>query len=200
MEIDADNKAKLERYLRNADKFLWGVIPGTKATVLACLQAQLNELGYDIALPQGNSTVQYAFITDQLVAALGIDRLLADLIATNVRRQFSSQPSALDLLRAHWQSGGPPKWQTLLTFLKPKTLDHKRPVNIKSKSDLSSSLEMFDILDAFLQFNIQNRYVHGWKAFAGIWFEEIEPLSSETGSGNHRRITVMASEQGHKLT
>ena len=174
--IDTDNKAKLERYLRNADKFLWGVIPGTKPAILNFLQSQLNDLGYAVALPPGNTPIQYAFITDQLLAALGVERVVTDLVATNVKRQFSNQPSALDLLRAHWQSGGPPKWQTLLTFLRPKTPEQQGLITIRSKSDLASNLEMFDILDVFLQFNIQNRYVHGWKAFAGVWFEEIEPI------------------------
>ena len=33
-----------------------------------------------------------------------------------------------------------------------------------------------DILDAFVEVNAQYQYVHGWTVFAGLWFEEIEPL------------------------
>jgi len=146
------------------------------------LRAQLEELGYDDVLPPENSNIQYAFITDQLLTTLGVERVLTDIVAPNVKRQFSSQPSALDFLRAHWQSGGPPKWQTLLTFLKPRPMEPQSRTATNSKSDLSATRENFNILDVFLQFNIQHRYVHGWTAFAGVWFEEIEPLLGRTGS------------------
>jgi hypothetical protein len=42
-----------------------------------------------------------------------------------------------------------------------------------------SKQQIAGILDAFLEVNSQFSYVHGWTVFAGLWFEEIEPLLKE---------------------
>jgi hypothetical protein len=176
--MNPDQAMKLQRYLRNAEKFLWGVIPGNKLIVFTELRALLKELGHEAILPQDKQQPPYAIITEKLIVDLGIELVVRDLVAAEVRRQFNDRPGALDLLRAHWISGTLPRWPILQSLRKPKTVGQKVS-DVLSPRDSRPTRQTVDILDAFVEINAQYQYVHGWTVFTGLWFEEIEPLLGE---------------------
>jgi hypothetical protein len=181
-------KEKLERYLRNAERFLWGVIPGDKRAVLTALRAMLRELGEDsVSIPEHRRPT-YAMVADNLLAKLGIERIVTQIIAGQVKRELADRPGALDFLRAHWMSGTLPRWQTLQSLRAPRSIKQRLLDAIDTKDARQKRQQTSDIVDAFLEVNAQFSYVHGWTMFAGLWFEEIEPLlKQDTGrqAGSH---------------
>jgi hypothetical protein len=137
-------------------------------------------LGEDAAILAGTQKPTYSMITDSLLANLGIEKVIREIVIPQVRRQFADRPGALEFLRSHWLSGTPPRWQTLQTLRAPKSVKQKlfeaaHPGELSTMGKLTG-----DILDAFVEVNNQYHYVHGWTVFAGLWFEEIEPLLKET--------------------
>ena len=171
---------KLERYLPNSERFLWGVIPGNKEAVFTALRGNLKELSEDgISIPERQKPT-YAMITASLLAKLGIEKVITEIVVAQVRRQFADRPGALDFLRAHWLSGTLPRWQTLQTLRAPRTLKQRFIESVHPSEDALSGKQTADILDAFVEINPQFKYVHSWTVFAGLWFEEIEPLLKET--------------------
>ena len=180
--MDSHQKEKLDRYFRNADQFMWGVILGDKREVFTTLRELLEENGEDPALIPDHKKATYAMVTENLLTKLGIEKIITEIVAKQVKRQFDERPGALDFLRAHWMSGTMPRWQTLQSLRAPRTikqrlLDAAHPEDAPSKRQQTS-----DIIDAFVQVNNQYSYVHGWTVFAGLWFEEIEPWSGEETS------------------
>jgi hypothetical protein len=167
---------KLERYLLNSERFLWGVIPGNKEAVFTALRGNLKELGEDgISIPERQKPT-YAMITASLLAKLGIEKVITEIVAAQVRRQSADRPGALDFLRAHWLSGTLPRWQTLVALRAPRTVRQRLREAARPGEPEQIRKQTADILDAFVQVNSQYQYVHGWTVFAGLWFEEIEPL------------------------
>lgn len=183
--MDAMQKEKLERYMRNAERFMWGVIPGNKRAVFTQLQTLLKELEQNSATVSENQKATYSMLTESLLSKLGIERVIREIIAGEVKRQFEHRPGALDFLRAHWLSGTLPRWQTLQSLRAPKTAKQRLLDAVELKKETREIYQQIsDILDAFVEVNTQYNYVHGWTVFAGLWFEEIEPLLKE-GVGEH---------------
>lgn len=177
--MDAGQKEKLARYLRNAEPFLWGVIPGNKKAVLAALRTNLKELGEDSIPLAENQKPTYSMLTDSLLAKLGIEKVIIEIVARQVGGQFTDRPGALEFLRAHWLSGTLPRWQTLQTLRAPRTVKQKILDVVGPGDRVARPKQTADILDAFVEVNTQYNYVHGWMVFAGLWFEEIEPFLNE---------------------
>ena len=176
----AGQREKLERYYRNAERFLWGVIPGNKRTVLTALRAVLRELGEDSDWIPEHQRLTYAMVSESLLTMLGIERILTGIVVRQVKWQFADRPGALDFLRAHWLSGTLPRWRTLQSLRAPRTVKQWLLDAVGSTGDARTIRQQTsDILDAFLEVNSQFSYVHGWTVFAGLWFEEIEPLLKE---------------------
>jgi hypothetical protein len=177
--MDPGKREKLARYFRNANPFMWGVISGNKRAVFTRLQAVLQELGEDPTLiPDPNKTT-YAMVTGNLLAKLGIETVLTDIVANEVERQLTDRAGVIDFLRAHWLSGTLPRWQTLQSLRAPRTVKQKVVAAVDSDYTKAKRQKTSDILDAFVEVNTQYEYVHGWTVFAGLWFEEIEPLLGE---------------------
>jgi hypothetical protein len=183
--MDPNQKEKLTRYLRNAQPFLWGIIPGNKKVVLATLRENLKDLGEDAIKLAGTQKPTYSMLTDSLLANLGIEKVIREIVIPQVRRQFADRPGALEFLRSHWLSGTLPRWQTLQTLRAPRSMK-QRLLEAAHPSELSTMGKLTgDILDAFVEVNNQYNYVHGWTVFAGLWFEEIEPLLKETDTKDY---------------
>jgi hypothetical protein len=179
--MDPRQKEKWERYMRNAERFMWGVIPGNKRAVFTQLQTLLKELGQGSATVSEHQKATYSMLTENLLSKLGIERVIREIVAGEVKRQFEHQPGALDFLRAHWLSGTLPRWQTLQSLRAPRTVKQRLFDAVEPKKDTREIYQQTsDILDAFVEVNTQYRYVHGWTVFAGLWFEEIEPLLKES--------------------
>jgi hypothetical protein len=178
VHMEPHQKEKLDRYFRNADQFMWGVIPGDKRVVFTKVRELLEENGEDPALIPDHKKATYAMATENLLTKLGIEKIITEIVTKQVKRQFDERPGALDFLRAHWMSGTMPRWQTLQSLRASKTLKEKLAERMHPK-DIQFIKKTGDILDAFVEVNPQYKYVHGWTVFAGLWFEEIEPLLKE---------------------
>jgi len=175
----AGQKEKLARYLRNGEPFLWGVIPGNKKAVLAALRTSLEELGEDSTPLAATQKPTYSMLTNSLLAKLGIEKVIVEIVTRQVRWQFADRPGALEFLRAHWQSGTLPRWQTLQALRASRTVKQRLQEAVGPVHAEDAFKQTADILDAFVKVNKQYDYVHGWTVFAGLWFEEIEPLLNE---------------------
>ena len=177
--MDPGKREKMERYFCNADRFMWGVIPGDKRTVFTTLQTVLKELGEDSALIPDPKKSTYAVVIGNLLGKIGIGSILTEIVAKQVRRQLTDRTGVIDFLRAHWISGTLPRWQTLQSLRAPRTITRRFLDAVDSKDAPAKRQQTADILDAFVDVNTQYNYVHGWTVFAGLWFEEIEPLLKE---------------------
>jgi hypothetical protein len=170
---------KLERYFRNAEGFMWGVIPGNKRIVFTTLRTVLEESGEDGVLVPDHKKATYSMLTENLLAKLGIEKILTEIVIKQVRWQFADRTGALDFLRAHWVSGTLPRWQTLKSLRAQRTAKQRFIESMHPSEDYKLGRQTGDIVDTFLELNPQYNYVHGWTVFAGLWFEEIEPLLKE---------------------
>lgn len=151
--MNAKQKAKLERYLRNASRFLWGLGRGNQKETYDWLEEEGRKKRFEFE--RGT----YRYVTDQLLRKPGIERILNDLIIPRVKERFTDK--ALEYLRSCWQMGTIPD----MSFLKLYNISEKN-------------------VYPFLEINLQYNYVERWGEFAGVWFEEIEPLqepSSQNG-------------------
>lgn len=91
----------------------------------------------------------YAHVTIQLLDNPGIEKVLKDLVIPRVYEKFNA--GAIDALRNCWNTGMMPN----MSFLRTYKMNDPYP---------------------FLEVNRQFNYVERWGEFAGLWFEEIEPL------------------------
>jgi len=150
--MDAKQRAKLERYLKNASRFLWGLGPGSQEENYKWLRGEKG-----LEFKDGT----YDSVTNQLLEKYGIETL-KEVIVSRVKELFRDKPKAIDLLRDCWQAAITPD----LSLLKVLGVDDTK-----------------EILP-FVEINSQFNYVERWGEFAGVWFEEIEPLQQ---SANQRR-------------
>lgn len=88
-----DRKSKLERYFKNASRFLWGLGPGNQKETYAWLRNK----GFDFT--QG----PYAKVAEQLIQSPGIESIIRKLIIPRVKERFSDK--AIEFLRNCWHAG-----------------------------------------------------------------------------------------------
>ena len=98
----------------------------------------------------------YNDVTNQLLANYGIERIIEGIVIPRVKELYGND--LLEVLHQCWKVGLRPNISSL----------------VPNKYGYSSPL---------LVVNIQNGYVEGWSEFAGVWFEEIEPIFCQ-GRGN----------------
>lgn len=146
--MDTKLEGKLERYFKNASRFLWGLGNGNQKETYRWLKSYGKEhLGSGFEFKEG----PYKDVVDQLLQNPGIERLLKDLVAPRVRELFNDQ--ALEFLQVSWSAGTLPD----ISYLKHYN------INIEDASP-------------FLEINKWYKYVERWGDFAGIWFEEMEDV------------------------
>jgi hypothetical protein len=144
--MDVKQKAKLERYFKNASRFLWGLGMGNQKDTYRWLKSYgKKRLGSDFDFKE----VPYREVSAQLLLNPGIERLLKDLVVPRVRELFSDQ--ALEFLRVSWNAGTLPD----ISYLKHYN------INLEDACP-------------FLEVNKFYKYVERWGDFAGIWFEEMD--------------------------
>jgi hypothetical protein len=143
-------------------------------------------MGEDSGLIPDPKKSTYAVVIANLLGKIGVESILTEIVAKQVRRQLTDRAGVIDFLRAHWISGTLPRWQTLQSLRAPRTVKQRLLEAADPKKGVKEIYRpTSDILDAFVEVNTQYNYVHGWTVFAGLWFEEIEPLLKE-GIGNAR--------------
>lgn len=161
MQIPREQAEKLKRYFINADPFLWGLIEGNKEIRLRYLKKHFLKSYSDTYNPT------YSKINQDLLVTLGIDGILERIVVPKVKRVFA------DVLRHFqrcWDQGQNPEMQ-ILTENKLYTIRVPgRPIGRGGEP-----------AQIFLQIDTQHNFVERWTVFAGLWFEEIEPLLDSGG-------------------
>ncbi len=153
--MEAKLKGKLERYFRNASRFLWGLGGKNQKETYSWLKNYGRKLlGPEFDFKEG----PYKEVIEQLLQNPGIERLLKDLVVPRVKELFSEQ--ALEFLRVSWNAGTLPD----IAYIKHYDINTEDAI-------------------PFLEINKWYKYVERWGDFAGIWFEEMSDLlKSETNS------------------
>jgi hypothetical protein len=155
--MDEKLKSKLERYLKNASRFLWGLSRGNQKITYPWLLNRGKKLwGAQFEFKYG----PYADVISQLLINPGIEKLLKDLVTQTITKELFAE-KALDFLRDRWKNGILPS----MSDLKGYNIHDPYP---------------------FCEINTQFNYVERWGDFAGVWFEEIEPWLKEEEENNEK--------------
>jgi hypothetical protein len=176
MKILKEQSSKLGRYLVNADPFLWGVL---KEKNKKGRLRELKEMGFLAAYTEGSNPI-YGKINRDLLVELGIAGILEKIVVPRILNGF--RPEMLRYFRDCWEQGQTPD----LDYLVENKLYRRRgfftvtsrEVYDGSGSDLPVA-GYKDSASVFVQIQSQFNFVERWTVFAGLWFEEIEPLLTE---------------------
>jgi hypothetical protein len=165
MGMSKDQTEKLKRYLFNANPFLWGVLETNNK------KARLKEikaLGFLSGYSEGSNPL-YSKVNQDLLAELGIDGILERIVVPQVLKRIGKD--ALHSFRLKWEQGQTPSKE----YLKDKKL-YKEHGLIWVKREEKRILAPKEPAFIFIEINTQYNYIERWTVFAGLWFEEIEPL------------------------
>ena len=102
--MDMVRKRKLEHYMMNSRKFIWGLGRRNQKQNYAWLQSK----GYSF------TPGSYTHVTAQLLESPGIEKFMAQVIIPRVKDLFTEQP--LSYLRTCWESGTTPDLAVLKRF------------------------------------------------------------------------------------
>ena len=169
MEIPREQAEKLKRYFINADPFLWGVLENKNKK--GRLQ-ELKGLGFLKGYSEG-SNATYSKVNQDLLVELGIEGILERIVVSKVTNGFA--PDVLRYFRRCWEQGQTPD----MKYLKEHRLYQKRMFSediVHGKRDEPFIVGHKDSAHIFAQIHTQYHFVERWTVFAGLWFEEIEPL------------------------
>ena len=149
--MDAKQKGKLERYFKNASRFLWGIGNKNQKETYHWLKSYgKKRLGADFDFKEG----PYRDVIARLLQNPGIERLLKDLVVPRVKELFSNE--VLEFLHVSWNAGTLPD----ISYLKHYNIEDATP---------------------FLEVNKWYNYVERWSDFAGVWFEELDEILKSSG-------------------
>ena len=161
--MDAEHREKLERYLRNANRFLWGLGRIDQKRTYEWLE--LN--GFTDNGTKFKSS--YRDTTEKLINVYGIEEVLRRIIKPRVYEVFGTP--LVDLMRRCWMAGVRPTVDMLKANNCLYILEEKRVIRQEVDRDP----------EPFLLYNRQFNFIDGWGQLAGIWFEEVEPYLKEDG-------------------
>ena len=179
MQIPKEQAEKLERYFINADPFLWGVLEAKNK------KGRLKELkkqGFLQSYSEG-SNATYSKVNQDLLVELGIEGILEHIIIQRVTDAFA--PDVLRYFQRCWNQG-----QNLdMKYLIERRLYRKRIFTDGTVYERRGPVVGNRIVghkdpaQLFVQIDTQHGFVERWTVFAGLWFEEIEPLVGSTLDG-----------------
>jgi len=190
MQISKEQADKLKRYFVNADPFLWGVLeakskPEAKNKLEANKKSRLEKLkksGFLQNYSEGTSAT-YSKINQDLLVELGIEGILERIVIPRVTDAFA--PDVLVYFRRCWDQGRNPD----MKYLVEHKLYQRRvlgdgevyesagfQVDRKGFGRVFRVVGHRDLAQLFVQIDTQHEFVERWTVFAGLWFEEIEPL------------------------
>jgi len=151
----------LERYLRNANRFLWGLGTKNQRETYAWLEIQgFNDNG-------SRFKSSYTDTTEKLIKYYGIERIARDIIKKRIDVIFPAP--FVKFLRNCWKTGVRPS------------------IDMLRANGFISILDNRD-LEILLLHNKQSNFIEGWGPLAGPWFEEWEPYlqeNSQTGESKN---------------
>jgi hypothetical protein len=168
LEIPLKTQDKLRRYLVNADPFLWGTL---KSKNKKDRLKELQDMEYLKGYTKGSNPI-YSRINNDLILELGITGILEHIIIKRIRDLFT--PDQLAYLRRCWEQGQTPP----LDYFKKQGL-YKPNILVDDEvregwDNRPSGYRQPAYI--FVQIHSQFGFVERWTVFAGLWFEEIEPL------------------------
>lgn len=174
MALTNETRLILERYIRNADPFLWNT---TQATNKKGRIAELQTYGYLKKFTKGNPT--YRMLNDDLLVEPGVEGILKEIVAKRITNTFD--PEILAYLRRSWETATIPT----MDYLKQNGIYHKHYLTDSETREgpgprpPSGYKEQACI---FFEIDSAYDYIVRWTTFAGLWFEFIEPLLYQSGS------------------
>lgn len=153
-----DREERLERYLLNADPFLWGIQGRRNKSDTYCwLKGRLKKAWP--ALVDFPDRAPYEDVSRLLIGSPGIEELTRGLIIPTVTELPVGD--FIKDLRFRWMAGRHPDSD----FLKERGLQEGQGWPFVAEENYP-----------FVQDGQKKKYVRGWTQFAGVWFEEIEHL------------------------
>ncbi len=168
MNIGREQAEKLKRYFINADPFFWGVLEARNKKKRL---KELKELGFLSDYSEGSNRT-YSKVNQDLLVELGIEGILERIVIPQVRSRFDKE--VLNSLRRNWEQGRTPDKK----YLQDKQLYRHHRIVWREEQEDKRPLIPKGPAHIFVQINTQFDYVERWTVFAGLWFEEIEPLLS----------------------
>ncbi len=174
LEMTRETKEKLRRYLINADPFLWNVLENRNK------KGRLREfktMGFLTNYSESYNP-NYSKINQDLLVELGIEGILERIVVPRVKSIFNS--AILDYFRRCWEQGQTPT----IKYLREQGL-YRRRYRTREVYESHWHYEepptgYKDPSFVFFQIETQQNFVERWTVFAGLWFEEIEPLLEST--------------------
>ncbi|MFC1953067.1 hypothetical protein ACFLWR_02930 [Chloroflexota bacterium] len=173
LKINRETKEKLKRYLINGDPFLWGLLESRNKK--GRIQ-ELKEMNFLSAYSESYNP-NYSKINQDLLVELGVAGILEQIIIQRVKTLFT--PDIIDYFRRCWEHGQTPH----LKYLREQGLYKRRYGRREDYEDswtVSPPSGYKDPSFIFFQIQTQANFVERWTVFAGLWFEEIEPLFEST--------------------
>lgn len=165
-----ETKTKIGRYLINADPFLWNVLDNkNKKTRLL----ELKEMGF-LSSYSDSANPNYAKINQDLLVEIGIEGILKHIVVPKVTALFTSE--IIDYFRRCWEQGQTPTFKYLREQGLYRRRYRSREIYEKDWHGEESPTGYKDPSFVFVQIETQGNFVERWTVFAGLWFEEIEPL------------------------
>lgn len=161
--MDSKQQKKLERYLRNANRFIWGLGRIDQAKTYQWL----DEHGFTDNGERFKHS--YKYTAEVLIKDYGIERILQEIIKPRIDDVF--RPKLIRFLRECWKKGECPTVDKLIAKGFGYILEGKKLAGEDVDRDPTP----------FLLYNEQFKFIRGWGEMAGIWFEEIEPLLDSKG-------------------
>ena len=171
MNISKEQSDKLTKYFINADPFLWGVLQAKNKK--GRLQ-ELKQMGFLAIYTEGSNPI-YSKINRDLLIELGITGILEKIVVPRILNVFDQE--TLRVFRNCWEQGQTPD----LNYLIKHGLYRKRTFAAQAEvyenwSSLPPVVGYKEPAFVFVQIETQHNFVERWTVFAGLWFEEIEPL------------------------
>lgn len=175
LEMTRETKDKLRRYLLNADPFFWNVLDSKNK------KGRLQEfkvMGF-LSNYSKSANPNYLRIDQDLLVELGIEGILDRIVVPRVKVLFTSD--IIDYFRRCWEQGQTPT----LDYLRKQGL-YRRRYRTREVYESHWHYEeppsgYKDPSFVFLQIETQYNFVERWTVFAGLWFEEIEPMLDSSG-------------------
>jgi len=191
MRLSKEQEEKLKRYFINADPFLWGVLEARNKKGRI---RELKKQGFLENYSEGSSAT-YSKINRDLLVELGIEGILERIVVPRVTSAFA--PDVLSYFNRCWDHGQNPDMKYLVDhqlYRKWRLGDKMTYEGAGFQCDVTGFGRVYRVVgykdpaQLFAQINTQHNFVERWTVFAGLWFEEIEPLfgtaARDAGDGN----------------
>ena len=177
LEMTRGTKDKLRKYLINADPFLWNALDNKNKK--GRLQ-ELRALGF-LSSYSDSANPNYSRINQDLLVELGIEGVLERIVVPKVTSLFTTD--IINYFRRCWEQGQTPTFKYLRQQGLYRRRYRSREIYEPDWHDKESPTGYKDPSFVFVQIETQQNFVERWTVFAGLWFEEIEPLLGSTGMG-----------------